>query len=350
MVPLYTISQKSFKSRVRCEVKSPPPGGDVEIVQFSRELAQGGWEEMTNLAPHELHRDDKNDAHNDMQPNWFSDGGICSNFPIHFFDSWLPRRPTFGVNLTTQLARGVPQEQAGRGAEVRDEKLREERRELVKERSAVPVVRDEFESGGSGTRVQTQRGYGEDVYLPLPNEVLPPEWIPIDGFGKFLETIFRTAQNYRDNMQAMLPSYRERIVQIRLTDQEGGLNLDMDKETIKRVVEKGEAAGEKLCDKFVLEKHQWVRFRVLMKQMETQLAELNRGIRANPIYTDIMDKEKRFDTKDYPYVPLDEQWLPNIITRLETIGAVIKGFDSDDLFAADPHPMPDPVLRVTPQI
>ena len=29
----------------------------------------------------------------------FSDGGISSNFPIHFFDSILPRRPTFGVAL-----------------------------------------------------------------------------------------------------------------------------------------------------------------------------------------------------------------------------------------------------------
>ena len=30
---------------------------------------------------------------------WFSDGGITSNFPIHFFDRPLPRWPTFGINL-----------------------------------------------------------------------------------------------------------------------------------------------------------------------------------------------------------------------------------------------------------
>ncbi|MDZ4717775.1 MAG: patatin-like phospholipase family protein, partial [Roseiflexaceae bacterium] len=41
----------------------------------------------------------------DLQPNWFSDGGICSNFPIHFFDQWLPTHPTFGINLT-----GMPKE------------------------------------------------------------------------------------------------------------------------------------------------------------------------------------------------------------------------------------------------
>ena len=31
----------------------------------------------------------------------FSDGGISSNFPIHFFDALLPSRPTFGISLTS---------------------------------------------------------------------------------------------------------------------------------------------------------------------------------------------------------------------------------------------------------
>jgi predicted acylesterase/phospholipase RssA len=30
---------------------------------------------------------------------WFSDGGICSNFPVHFFDPALPRWPAFAINL-----------------------------------------------------------------------------------------------------------------------------------------------------------------------------------------------------------------------------------------------------------
>ena len=30
----------------------------------------------------------------------FSDGGISSNFPVHLFDSPLPTRPTFALNLT----------------------------------------------------------------------------------------------------------------------------------------------------------------------------------------------------------------------------------------------------------
>jgi hypothetical protein len=35
----------------------------------------------------------------DLQRNYFSDGGIVSNFPIHLFDRWLPDWPTFGINL-----------------------------------------------------------------------------------------------------------------------------------------------------------------------------------------------------------------------------------------------------------
>src|SRR6266508_4493414 len=30
---------------------------------------------------------------------WFSDGGITSNFPVHFFDAPIPRWPTFALDL-----------------------------------------------------------------------------------------------------------------------------------------------------------------------------------------------------------------------------------------------------------
>jgi len=29
----------------------------------------------------------------DLHRHWFSDGGICSNFPIGLFDVWLPKTP-----------------------------------------------------------------------------------------------------------------------------------------------------------------------------------------------------------------------------------------------------------------
>ena len=47
------------------------------------------------------------------QRNWFSDGGICANLPLQFFDSALPRRPTFAINLAPFPRR--PQEVVRRG-------------------------------------------------------------------------------------------------------------------------------------------------------------------------------------------------------------------------------------------
>jgi hypothetical protein len=34
----------------------------------------------------------------DPVPHWLSDGGIASNFPVHFFDAWA-RRPTFALSF-----------------------------------------------------------------------------------------------------------------------------------------------------------------------------------------------------------------------------------------------------------
>lgn len=38
----------------------------------------------------------------ELERCWFSDGGLTSNFPIHFFDAPLPSRPTFGINLVPE--------------------------------------------------------------------------------------------------------------------------------------------------------------------------------------------------------------------------------------------------------
>lgn len=44
----------------------------------------------------------KETGNTELERCWFTDGGVCSNFPIHFFDSPLPRRPTFSIDLTNK--------------------------------------------------------------------------------------------------------------------------------------------------------------------------------------------------------------------------------------------------------
>jgi|GEM_PF-596051 len=279
-----------------------------------------------------------------MQRNWFSDGGICSNFPIQFFDAWLPTRPTFGVILTSQLTRpeGAGPEAAGPEAAPEAGGLAPRIRE-VRSRSCY-VVQPAGEHRRQGADV-----FEQDVYLPRPDSVLAPEWIPIKGLGNFLSSVFTTAQNYRDNMQALLPSYRERIVQIRLSDDEGGLNLNMPPEVIEQVMRKGREAGEVLSREFDFDYHQWVRFRVLMRRMEESLVQMNRVVREYQIYNEIADRS--FDSSSYPFTPSDAAtWLPEIAQRLTDIGTVIEAFNPDDLFDKQPTPVPEPVLRVTTPI
>jgi hypothetical protein len=39
-----------------------------------------------------------------IRPRWFSDGGICSNLPVHFFDQSLPTVPRSLLTWPTFLA------------------------------------------------------------------------------------------------------------------------------------------------------------------------------------------------------------------------------------------------------
>jgi len=75
-------------------------------------------------------------------------------------------------------------------------------------------------------------------------------------------------------MQAELPSYAERVVQVRLEPNEGGFNLKMPSETIAKVVSKGDQAGTLFLHEFNFDQHQWVRFRMLTEQLDDAFSGL----------------------------------------------------------------------------
>ena len=115
---------------------------------------------------------------------WFSDGGICSNFPVHFFDGVMPTRPTFGVNL-----KGFHQD-------------------FPKDRTYLPEP--------------LENDKGLKTAIPTLSEA--------PGLGSvaaFVGSIVNTMQNWRDQIQIAMPGYRDRIVHVCHTEQEGGLNLNM---------------------------------------------------------------------------------------------------------------------------
>jgi predicted acylesterase/phospholipase RssA len=155
----------------------------------------------------------------------FSDGGLTSNFPIHLFDRLWPNRPTFAINL------------------------------------------DEFnpKADDEQRRVWMHTLAGSGQIVPI---------VPVEGIGGFFWALLNTAKGWQDSLQSILPGYRERIVHIALKDSEGGLNLDMDKETIERLLGFGAQAGAHIIQYFDLSQHRWRRHLTAVARVEETLAAM----------------------------------------------------------------------------
>lgn len=169
-----------------------------------------------------------------LQKNWFSDGGICSNFPIHFFDNWLPTHPTFAINLATL-------DDVDKNAEnLSFDNLSVSQYTSQQIPKGTPTGLEQVSEQGRSTVYIWQAGdldpAPEHINTRDKNKVKNPE-----SLFKFAAQIFYTAQNYRDTMRSYLPGYRERIVQIRFNPDEGGLNLGMSKRRLRKSCRKEES-------------------------------------------------------------------------------------------------------------
>jgi hypothetical protein len=201
------------------------------------------------------------------EPCWFSDGGITSNLPVHFFDAPLPRWPTFAINLKS-FEVGVARDQD------------DERNNVY------------FPSGNAGGQLEgwtrfepsadtgTRPGLlGRLVRLLVPSPAL---------LTAFFGSIFETMHNWVDGAQIRQPGYRDRTIHIKLDNAtEGGLNLNMPTEVTDVLGERGRVAGIMLRDRFSLppadpsapswDNHRWIRYRTLMASLERMLEGLARG-------------------------------------------------------------------------
>lgn len=178
---------------------------------------------------------------------WFTDGGVGSNFPIHFFDAPLSTRPTFGLDLG--------QAEPGSGDR--------------------PDQRVRFPADNAAAHVSPWR-----------------RWDESRGLGSvlgFLGTLFGVAKDWNHETLSNLPGFRDRIGLIRLSEREGGLNLTMDAPLIDALTAYGRYAGQQFVVRFGdpaywpadavaspmnWENHQLIRLRLLLASMSEMLGRL----------------------------------------------------------------------------
>ncbi|HEY2344519.1 MAG TPA: hypothetical protein VGH80_01400 [Xanthomonadaceae bacterium] len=146
---------------------------------------------------------------------WFSDGGISSNLPLHFFDGPLPRWPTFAVDL-------------------RDEDPEQ------------PIDVDKCACAADSHRVVGPASNAAANARLFHLNADPANESVMD----FLWSIVETMHSWRDEIQFPYPGYGDRIVEVFQKPDEGGLNLDMPPGNIMRLSDAGDCAAQRLQQRF----------------------------------------------------------------------------------------------------
>ncbi|MBI2242339.1 MAG: patatin-like phospholipase family protein [Magnetospirillum gryphiswaldense] len=245
-----------------------------------------------------------------MQRLLFSDGGLSSNFPIHLFDSILPGRPTFGISL------------------------------------------DDFDPARSERRVR----------LPMPAS--RGRWLEarsITSLADFAMGLLNAAKDWQDNLQTLLPGYRERVVHVYLKPDEGGLNLTMPPERIEGLVDLGGRAGALMAGEpplviddafpFNFNEHRWRRYLVAYASLEALLTE------AAQDWGDVNDPDsfaafiKTYMWQSESYKNSPQWWKSEVFGRMEALMDVGRTWENKILRHQDGAiPYPRPVLRMVPHL
>jgi predicted acylesterase/phospholipase RssA len=251
---------------------------------------------------------------------WFSDGGIASNFPVHFFDTPLPTRPTFAIDL------------------------------------------DGFHPDHPRRPDQAA-----NVYLPSSNVGgLLDSWHRLDpkpGFGSlsgFVSGIVRTMQNHVDSGLTHQPGYRDRIVHVHTAPDEGGMNLTMPRDVIEALTLRGQAAGRALVERFAdtlgtdqglsWDNHRWVRYRSALAALAEQLEQLGRAWRAVPegerSYRELADRGGDVGPGGYRFASDAQRALALALTDL--LAEAGERSEESDVGLDRGSPRPQPVARIVP--
>ncbi|HEY5979077.1 MAG TPA: hypothetical protein VIT41_05515 [Microlunatus sp.] len=242
--------------------------------------------------------------------NWFSDGGLTANLPVQFFDSVLPSRPTFAIDLAP-FSDDHP-----RSADERDN-------------SYLPLVNQ-----GGGHR-RTSR------WAPKP----------LSALFSFGASLMETARTWVDQASLTMPGYRDRVVTVYQNGAEGGINLAMPPELVAALSQRGRFAAARLVERFGPDgegwpNHKWIRYRTSTAALSDWLAAFDRGytVQQPPYYDALLD-----DADEQPSYRISGEKLAAARERTERLRTAIADWatEPDDAFTAN-RPQQPPILRLVP--
>ncbi|MGZ5618802.1 MAG: patatin-like phospholipase family protein [Usitatibacter sp.] len=296
-----------------------PPSEDLPIV-FAARLSLSFPFLIAAVPLHAIDYEPADIAKRAFRRCWFSDGGIASNFPIHFFDSPIPLWPTFAINLGPLL------------------------KDWPDERTYMPSSNN-YGWGESWNR------FGE-------------ENLERRQLAGFCSALLDSMREWRDLMQSRVPGYRDRIVQIRLKEEEGGLNLKMDATLLKMLAGFGTEAGTRLVDRFVhsrtepgqkypmdWDNHRWNRIRTYLSLSESHYPAIHQGYTVVPpgsaSYAQLIECGSQRPDGQYPWQDSGDE--PKALQVFQKI-AEMNGLAEQHPPLRNRAPFPEPAVRIVPKV
>ena len=205
---------------------------------------------------------------------WFTDGGLCANFPIHLFDSMLPRCPTFGIWLDKRSwyhqREGVwlPETwDAGKGDTWH-------RFEQDKPDDTAAPAGTGSDTGNAGRIANFLRSL-----VGARKVGKRCAWLRLGGF---LWASALAAKDWNDRLAMRMPQTRHRVARLFLRPGEGELNIAMTRTVILRMArEYGTRTGRLFVDRYAGDpgepgsafwvQQRWARALVLMSALRRLL-------------------------------------------------------------------------------
>jgi hypothetical protein len=176
------------------------------------------------------------------------------------------------------------------------------------------------------------------------------EFRNIRSTGQFLSGVLGTMQEWRDNLQSILPGYRERIIQVRLAEDEGGMNLNMPRSRVTKLSAYGESAGREVCARFDWDAHRWRRFLVAVARLESLLADVAEVYETAPPQGEAMQAFlDRYSSQPAEYAQT-QRWTADALADIADLLNCHQAWSARTPLGGGKIPKPEVEIRFTPRV